>query len=95
VKILGVNPGVTFHKPEGGFYLFARLCNQRGKNGRPLTDEDFVISLMEKTGIFAHPGYFYDYDKGVNVLISLLAPPKVLTQNLKKLSAVVGETPRG
>lgn len=152
VKILSQNPNITFHIPEGGFYLFAHIRGVSGQAGswlrtvgaggpRPgrrqfpacqhqrlpedgkasalqtathgnqpcglcrgpvlpedgfipaakLTDEDFVIALMEKTGIFVHPGYFYDYDKGINILISLLAPVEVLTQKLKILSATIGK----
>jgi|GEM_PF-204874 len=143
VKILGQNPNITFHIPEGGFYLFARISGRGGSwlrtvgaggmksaegnrgmklfndgkasasqtathGNKPcglcrgpvlpedgfipaakLTDEDFVIALMEKTGIFAHPGYFYDYDKGIYILISLLAPVEVLTQKLKILCAAI------
>jgi alanine-synthesizing transaminase len=105
VKILGANPDITFHIPEGGFYMFVHIRRMaagmkpaEGNRGRgpvlpedgfiptaKTTDEDFVIALMEKTGIFVHPGYFYDYDKGINVLISLLPPQKVLTQKLNKI----------
>jgi aspartate/methionine/tyrosine aminotransferase len=86
IKILGENPHITFHIPEGGFYLFTRIRGLPAKT----TDEDFVISLLEKTGIFVHPGYFYDYDKGVNILISLLPSQKSLTQKLNLISAAIG-----
>ena len=110
VNILGKNPRIAFHIPEGGFYLFAKIRRSCGRIGSRLrtvgdgapscpkticglptitTDEDFVIALMEKTGIFVHPGYFYDYDKGINILISLLPPAKVLAASLRKMAGVI------
>jgi len=65
-------------------------CLAMGLLGRPVTDEDFVIALMKKRGIFAHSGYFYDYDKGIHILISLLPPPKILAEKLKKIVAFTG-----
>lgn len=66
IKILATSPHLSFHKSAGGFYLFPEVKNFPG------TDEDFVIHMMENTGIFVHPGYFYDYEKGLHVLISFL-----------------------
>lgn len=66
IQILETCPHLSFHKSAGGFYLFPEVKNFPG------TDEDFVIRMMENTGIFVHPGYFYDYEKGLHVLISFL-----------------------
>ncbi len=71
---------VEFLEPEGGFYLFIKIKNPR------LTDEELVIRLMQETGIFVHPGYFYDYDeKGVYILITLLKDSKKLKTALEKI----------
>lgn len=64
---------------EGGFYTFIQIKNL------PIDDETFTIKLMEKTAIYVHPGYFYDYDdKNIYIVISLLPAPanfkKYLTQ---------------
>jgi alanine-synthesizing transaminase len=77
IQTLGASPKISFHKPEGGFYLLAKI------KGLRVSDEDFVIQLLKKTGIFVHPGYYYDYDKGLYILISLLPPAKVLETSLK------------
>ncbi len=79
VKILGKCPNITFHEPQGGFYLFAKI------KGLRITDEDLVISLLKKHGIFVHPGYYYDYDKGVYILISLLTQSSLLKNCLEKI----------
>lgn len=81
VKILSKTPTVSFHKPEGGFYLFLKI------NGLKMTDEEFALELLEKTGIFVHPGYFYDFDEGVYVVISLAFKKDFF---LKYLHEIVG-----
>lgn len=80
MNILGDCPNISFHKPEGGMYLFAKI---RGLG--KLSDEDFVVKLMQETAIFAHPGYFYDYDEDLYILISFLMPQSKLKTNLEKL----------
>ncbi len=86
MKILGTNDHITFSKPMGGLYLFAQIHGYHG------SDEDFVIELMEQTGIFVHPGYFYDYEKGLHVLISFVMEAGRLRQVLEQFVQFV--TPR-
>ncbi len=95
-KILGGCPQITFHKSEGGMYFFVRIDGlfktertAHGPRKRPVTDEEFVIKLLEKHNIFVHPGYFYDYDKGLYLLVSFLMPNKELEKNLKKIIAIL------
>lgn len=97
ISILKENPAISFHPTEGGFYLFAKIRLKRpsrisSNRFTTITDEQFVIRLMQQTGIFAHPGYFYDYDKDIFILISLLHPPKILERSLQKIVKFI-ETP--
>ena len=89
VSLLQKNPKISFHQPEGGFYLFAKIEGLKApgpnRRSRALTDEQFVIALMQKHSIFAHPGYFYDYDRELYILISLLLPPSVLRDSINKI----------
>jgi hypothetical protein len=93
VALLKKNPKIFFHRPEGGFYIFAKIegLKARGRKGRkhPPTDERFVIELMKKHHIFAHPGYFYDYDSELYILISLLIPPRLIKSSLTKIVDLV------
>ncbi|MFA5829349.1 MAG: pyridoxal phosphate-dependent aminotransferase [Candidatus Gracilibacteria bacterium] len=96
MKILGGCPKITFHKSEGGMYLFVRIDGlfktertAHGPRKRPVTDEEFVIKLLEKHKIFVHPGYFYDYDNGLYLLISFLIPKKELEKSLKRIIAIL------
>lgn len=83
IEILGKIRGITFHKPEGGFYLFVKIHKLH------MTDEEFALKLMEKTGIFVHPGYFYDYDDGLYIVISLAFKTSALKKYLQKLADFV------
>ncbi len=73
-------PGTKFVEPLGGFYLMAEVTKDIG-----LSEEDFVIRLMEETGIFVHPGYFFDYERGVHLVISSLTTPDLLKDGLMRL----------
>jgi len=55
VKGLNANTGIDCLTPEGAFYVFPsikRLLGKTSKTGHALkTDEDFVIALLEETGV--------------------------------------------
>lgn len=87
MEILGSCKKLRFMKPVGGFYLFAEIQGVRSSRSGapPLSDEDFVIELMKETGIFVHPGYFYDYEKGIHILICYLMEGAKLRIYLEQL----------
>jgi aspartate aminotransferase len=69
VEMLNRAPGITCHKPEGAFYVFPAIHGCIGKisaGGVKITnDEDFVVALLEETGVavvhgaaFLYPGHF-------------------------------------
>jgi alanine-synthesizing transaminase len=55
---------------EGGWYAVVRIPDDA-------SDEDLVISLLERDGVLVHPGYFYDFPTGTFLVLSLL--PEVET----------------
>jgi alanine-synthesizing transaminase len=55
---------------EGGWYAVVRIPDDA-------SDEDLVISLLERDGVLVHPGYFYDFPVGTFLVLSLL--PEVET----------------
>ncbi len=79
ISLLKEIPQVGFVEPMGGFYLMMALDSR-------LSEEDLVIRLMEEEGIFVHPGYFYDYEKGTHLVISFLTEESSLREGLEKLS---------
>jgi aspartate aminotransferase len=69
VKGLNANTGLDCLTPEGAFYVFPsckRLLGKTSAGGKLLaTDEDFVMALLEETGValvhgaaFGLPGHF-------------------------------------
>ena len=69
VEMLNAAPGIICGKPEGAFYVFPSMHGCIGKTtpgGKTIeTDEDFVVALLEETGVaavhgaaFIYPGHF-------------------------------------
>ena len=69
VEMLNQAPGITCGKPEGAFYVFPAIHGCIGKTtpkGKRIdNDEDFVVALLEDTGVaavhgaaFIYPGHF-------------------------------------
>ncbi len=67
VGLLQSEPRFRFTPPRGGFYLTASVDPLPS-----LEEENFVIRLMEEEGIFVHPGYFYDEESGLHLVLSIL-----------------------
>ncbi len=77
IDILRKSSKISFVEPEGAFYLMMKI---EGSG-----EEKFVIDLMKQTGVFIHPGYFYDYEKGIHGVISFLCKRDNLKMGLDRL----------
>ena len=80
IKILRQSPEIGFVEPVGGFYLMGEI-----RKNIPMSEEDFVIRLMQEKNVFVHPGYFYDYEKGIHLVVSFLVREKDLEKGLLSL----------
>lgn len=60
-------PGVRVLPAEGGWYSVVAIPGA-------VSDEQLAVDLLEKDGVLAHPGYFYDFDAGSFLVVSLLLP---------------------
>ena len=81
VEMLNQAPGITCGKPEGAFYVFPAIHGCIGKTtpkGKRIdNDEDFVVALLEETGVaavhgaaFIYPGHFrISYATGTEALV--------------------------
>jgi aspartate/methionine/tyrosine aminotransferase len=56
---------LTLLPPEGGWSAILRLPDTR-------PEEEWTLSLLEKDGILVHPGFFFDLENGVFLVVSLL-----------------------
>lgn len=48
-------------------------------------EERWVISLLEKTGILAHPGNFFDFEQPGHLVVSLLTEPDRFKEGIDRL----------
>jgi aspartate/methionine/tyrosine aminotransferase len=57
--------GCTVLQTEGGWYAVLRVP-------AIASEEELVLSLLVDDGVLTHPGYFFDFQSGVHVIVSLL-----------------------
>ena len=64
---------------EGGWYAVVGLPDH-------LSDEEAALVLLERDGVLAHPGYFYDFPPaGAFLVLSLLPETAVFREGARKL----------
>lgn len=63
---------------EGGWYAVLRV---------PAThsDEDLALSLLNETGVYVHPGHFYDFAHDGFLVVSLIGQEKEFSEGLKNI----------
>ena len=64
---------------EGGWYGVIAMPPDRD-------EEATVLRLLEREGVWVHPGHFYDFDEA-SLVVSLLPPPEVFTEGMSRLAA--------
>ncbi len=69
---------------EGGWYAILRVPEV-------LTDEEWALDLVERDAVHVQPGYFFDMDRGANLIVSLLTPEAVLDEGMKRIGARIAE----
>ncbi len=89
VEILGASPTVRFHPPMGGFTLMIEVCTDRWHD-----EDECVCDLMTHHGLFPHPGYFYDHERGVHLVLSLLQSEESLRDGLTRLCRAMSDENR-
>ena len=50
-----------------------------------LTEEQLILELLNREGILAHPGYFFDFPREAFLVVSLLPPPDVFRDATARL----------
>jgi aspartate/methionine/tyrosine aminotransferase len=84
VKRLNEIDGISCKLPNGAFYTFPKILNNRWKD-----DKDFVLNLLDKTGILTvHGSGFGELGKG-HFRIVYLPNEQVLEEAMDKLSDFV------
>lgn len=77
-EMLDGNPHFRVLETEGGWY--AVLQSQAIR-----TEEQWVLELLEYRDVLIHPGYFYDFETGGHLVLSLLTRPEILKEGLTRI----------
>ena len=75
---LAAQSAVSRLKVEGGWCAVLRV---------PVTHSDEDLALLNKEGIYVHPGQFYDFSSGRSLIVSLLTPELQTVQGVSRILA--------
>lgn len=79
---LGKQPHCSRLEMEGGWYAVLRVPATR-------PDEDLAIELLEKHGVYVHPGHFYDFSGEGHMVVSLITPEQDFAEGMKRLLGAI------
>jgi aspartate/methionine/tyrosine aminotransferase len=63
---------------EGGWYAVLRVPVTR-------TDEEVALDLLEKEGVYVHPGHFYDFPADGYLIVSLIGSEQEFGEGIRRL----------
>ena len=88
VRSVPETSGCTVLSADGGWYAVLRVP-------AVAAEEDLVLSLLEGDGVLTHPGYFFDFQSGAHVVVSLLPAPEPFREGVARLIRHFACTPDG
>jgi hypothetical protein len=68
---------------EAGWYAVVNAPRTR-------SEEQWILDLIEHSGVLMQPGYFYDFRSEPFLVISLLTPEEVFDEGIRRLSRYQG-----
>jgi aspartate/methionine/tyrosine aminotransferase len=71
---------------EGGWYAVLQVSRIR-------TEEDWVLTLLERDNVLVQPGFFFDFEKEAFLVLSLLTSPDVFSEGVRRLVGQVSDLP--
>ena len=63
---------------EGGWYAILQMPRTR-------SEEEWALGLLRDHDVLVQPGFFYDFDSEAYLVVSLLTPPAIFTEGIKRL----------
>lgn len=79
-RALGEASPATLLAAEGGWYAVLRVP-------RTCTEEEWVLTLLDRDGVLVHPGWFFDFAREAFLVISLLPPCDVFSRAIARVIA--------
>ena len=80
-------PACRALRVEGGWYAVVQVPAIR-------SEEDLVVELLRRDGVYAHPGYFFDFPREAFLVLSLLPPPDAFAGAATRVLATASRSPR-
>jgi aspartate/methionine/tyrosine aminotransferase len=77
---IGPSSPCTLLSSEGGWSAILRVPATR-------TDEAWALALLSEDGVLVQPGYFFDLRGGAYLVLSLLPPPAIFAEGVRRLVA--------
>ena len=75
---LASTPSCRAFRAEGGWYAVVQVPTLQ-------PEEELVVSLLEREGVLAHPGYFFDFPRESFIVVSLLPPPERFVEGIGRI----------
>lgn len=63
---------------EGGWYAIVRVPNT-------VSEEEWTLRLLDEQNVVVQPGYFFDFETEPFLVVSLLTPPAVFSEGMRRL----------
>jgi alanine-synthesizing transaminase len=83
-KLLSMQKLCTRLNLEGGWYAVVKVPMTGG-------DEDLALELLNTSGVYIHPGHFYDFPGNGYLVVSLITPELQFATGIEALLALIGE----
>lgn len=68
---------------EGGWYAVLEVPRIR-------TEEEWVLHLLAERDVLVQPGFFYDFEAEAFLVLSLLTPPAIFAEGLRRILDSIG-----
>jgi len=79
--VVDATSSLTLHAPDGGWSAVVRVP-------AILSEEEWVMRLLRTRGVLVHPGYFFDLDAGVHLVVSLLPEPDAFDAGMSAVADI-------
>ena len=53
------------------------------------TDEEWALTLLEEHNVIVQPGFFYDFETEAFLVVSLLTPPEILEEGMRRIGHAI------
>jgi len=63
---------------EGGWYITIQVPRVR-------SEEEWTLELLEEHDVLVQPGFFFDFESEAFLVVSLLTPPGVFLEGIRRL----------